>query len=115
MLADVLFTFVIGILAGLGVGSGGLLILYMTAIDGIDQRTAQGLNLAVFTFALGAAVIVHLHRREISLSVLGFVTVFGAVGACLGSLLAQGIPTDGLRSALGALLLVMGCVALFRK
>ena len=115
MLTDAIFTLFIGILAGLGVGSGGLLILYMTAIDGIDQRAAQGLNLAVFAFALGAAVIVHLHRRDISLPVLGFVTVFGTLGACLGSLLAQVTPTAGLRLALGGLLLVMGAVALFRK
>ena len=115
MLTDAVFTLFIGILAGLGVGSGGLLILYMTAIDGIDQLTAQGLNLVVFAFALGAAVIVHLHRRDISLPILGFVTVFGALGACLGSLLAQVTPTAGLRRALGGLLFVMGVVALFRK
>ena len=115
MLIDAIFTLFIGILAGLGVGSGGLLILYMTAIDGIDQLTAQGLNLAVFAFALGAAVIVHLHRREISLPILGFVAVFGALGACCGSILAQVTPTEGLRLALGGLLLVMGLVAFFRK
>ena len=114
-MVDVIFTLFIGILAGLGVGSGGLLILYMTAVDGIDQRTAQGLNLAVFAFALGAAAIVHLHRREISLPILGFVVVFGALGACLGSLLAQVTPTDGLRLGLGGLLFLMGVVALFRK
>ncbi len=115
MIADTLISLLIGILAGLGVGSGGLLIVYMTAVDGMDQLSAQGLNLAVFAFALTAAIILHLHRRRLSLPILGFVVVFGGVGACVGSLLAAISPTGVLRVGLGGLLLVMGVVAFFRK
>lgn len=115
MIADTIVSVVIGILAGLGVGSGGLLIVYMTAVDGMDQLSAQGLNLAVFAFALTAAIVVHLHRRRLSLPILGFVVIFGAAGACVGSLLAAVSPVDVLRLGLGGLLLLMGAVALLRK
>lgn len=115
MTADLFVGLLIGILAGLGVGSGGLLILYLTAADGMDQLTAQGTNLAFFVFALGAALLVHLRRRELSLPVLGFLVTFGTVGAALGSFTASALDTDWLRTALGLLLLVMGTVALFRK
>lgn len=115
IVVDTLVSLLIGVLAGLGVGSGGLLIVYMTAVDGMDQLSAQGLNLAVFVFALGAAVIVHLHRRRLSLPILGFVVAFGAAGACVGSLLAAISPVALLRVGLGGLLLLMGVVAFFRK
>ena len=115
MTADFLVALFIGALAGLGVGSGGLLILYLTAADGMDQLAAQGTNLAFFVFALGAALLVHLRRRELSLPVLCVLVLFGTVGAALGSFTAGVIDTAWLRRALGALLLVMGAISLFRK
>lgn len=115
MTADIAVALLIGVLAGLGVGSGGLLIVYLTAVDGMNQLTAQGTNLAFFAFALGAALLVHLRKKELSLPVLGFLVIFGALGAFLGSLVARGVDTDFLRIALGMLLLVMGAVSLVRK
>lgn len=112
---DVLVSLLIGVLAGLGVGSGGLLIVYLTWADGMDQLAAQGMNLALFVFALGSAVLVHLHRRRLSVPLLGFVVLFGGVGALAGSLLAQEIHTGILRNGLGYLLLLMGAVSLFKK
>ena len=112
---DAVISLAIGVLAGFGVGSGGILILYLVAVDGMGQLAAQGVNLAIFSFALFAAVLVHLHRRELPLPILGFVVGFGAVGAVLGSVLAQILPAEGLRMGLGWLLLVMGTVALIRK
>lgn len=105
----------IGVLAGLGVGSGGLFMLYLTEAVALDQLSAQGLNLGVFVFALGAAVIVHLHRRTLPTSLLLLTVAFGVVGAALGSLLAPLIDAELLRFSLGLLLLLMGTVALLRK
>ena len=115
MLLDIGVSLIIGLLAGLGVGSGGILIVYLTAVDGMGQLAAQGLNLATFVFALGAAVLVHLHRRQLPMTILAFIVVFGAAGALLGSLLAHAVHGEFLRMALGWLLLLMGAVALFRK
>lgn len=112
---DLLVSLAIGLLAGLGVGSGGILIVYLTAVDGIGQLAAQGLNLATFVFALGAALLVHLHRRRLSVPVLLFILVFGAAGALCGSLLAHAVQGELLRVGLGFLLLLMGAVALLRK
>ena len=115
MTADIFVALIIGVLAGLGVGSGGLLILYLTVADGMDQFTAQGTNLAFFVFALGAALLVHLRKRELPLPVLGFLITFGTLGAALGSLTAGAVDTAWLRTALGWLLLGMGAVSLLRK
>ena len=39
---------VTGVLSGFGVGGGTLLLVYMTAFAGLDQRLAQGINLRDF-------------------------------------------------------------------
>ena len=39
---------VCGVLSGLGIGGGTLLMVWMTAICGLEQRTAQGINLLYF-------------------------------------------------------------------
>ncbi len=114
MVIHIAVGFCIGILAGLGVGSGGLLILYLSSL-GIGQFAAQGLNLAVFSYALIAAMLVHLHRRNPPIPLLLFTLVFGAGGATVGALLARQTNGDSLRSMLGVLLLVMGAFSLFRK
>ncbi len=105
----------VGVLAGLGVGSGGLLMLYLTDVLGLEQLAAQGLNLGIFVFALAAAVVVHLHRRTLPMSLLLVCVSFGAAGAAVGSGLAAAVDAAWLRFFLGLLLLLMGTVALFRK
>ena len=115
MTADVFVALALGILAGLGVGSGGLLMLYLTAADGMSQLTAQGTNLAFFVFALGAALLVHLRKKELSLPILAVTVLCGSLGAFFGSVTAQLLDAAWLRTALGVLLLVMGAVSLVRK
>ena len=39
---------ILGFLSGLGVGGGSLLILWLTAVLGTEQRAAQGINLLFF-------------------------------------------------------------------
>ena len=77
-----------GFLAGLGVGGGSLLILWLTAVLSMEQRTAQGVNLLFF---LPAAVISCLmnHRagrldREAAVPAV----LAGAVGAEIGRITA---------------------------
>ena len=40
--------FLIAILSGMGVGSAGLLVVYLTMVLGAPQLTAQGINLLFF-------------------------------------------------------------------
>ena len=42
--------FFIAILSGLGVGSGGLLVIWLTMVEGMDAIGARGLNLLFFVF-----------------------------------------------------------------
>ena len=49
-----------GVLSGFGVGGGTLLLVYMTAFAGVEQRLAQGINLLYFLPAAATALPAHV-------------------------------------------------------
>lgn len=109
-----LISFAIAVLAGLGIGSGGLYLVYLDIFTDTPQKEAQGLNLAFFVFALLLSVVFHLLRgtyqsrrflASLPLTVLGAVT---------GSLLAGAVAPERLRAGLGLLFLLSGLYTLFR-
>lgn len=55
--------FLTGILASMGLGGGMILILYMTLIAGMEQLTAQGVNLLFFIPIAAAALIIHTKNK----------------------------------------------------
>ncbi len=101
-------TFIISVLTGLGVGSGGLYILYLTLIKNIPQAEAQGMNLAFFITATFAAAMVNLIKKRISFVSLTFAVPFGILGAAVGCYVASVTDTKILSVMFGLLLAVVG-------
>lgn len=115
MLTAFLLPLGIGILAGMGVGSGGLFILFLTEWLGLPQKEAQALNLAFFVLALGAALLVHLRRYPPPAALLVILLSFGMLGALGGAALATRLDAGVLRFLLGLFLTLSGALVLFRK
>ena len=106
---------VIGILAGLGVGSGGLYLVYLRLFTDTPQREAQALNLAFFIFALLSAVIYHMIRRTYRDTCVLLAMLTGIPGAVLGSLLSGYLPEAWLRRILGVIFIVAAVYTLFSR
>ena len=51
-----------GILSGMGIGGGTLLMVWLTAVEGMPQENAQGINLLYFLPV--AAVSLYFHRKN---------------------------------------------------
>lgn len=105
----------IALLSGLGVGSGGLLVVFLTEFRSVGQVFAQGVNLMFFIFSSGASTAVNLRRRNICYGAVTMMTVGGVVGAVIGALAASIVPAKMLRFAFGAMLLITGVPALFKS
>ncbi|OUN21006.1 hypothetical protein B5G34_12750 [Flavonifractor sp. An82] len=104
-----------GILSGFGVGGGTLLLIYLTAIAGMAQQQAQGINLLYFLPSAAAALPAHIRHGYVEKSVLLPAILAGLVCALLASWAATGLDTGLLRRCFGGFLLVVGLRELFRK
>ena len=112
---DFFVGFLTAILSGLGIGGGGLLVIWLVLVKGGEQLASQGINLVFFLFSSSAAMIVHLMKRRINWPLVGYMTSLGILGALLGSVLTKSIAPEIIRVAFGVLLIISGTVTLFKK
>ena len=110
----VLVSLVIALLSGMGVGSGGLLVIYLSLAENVPQLTAQGINLLFFLFASSASLLVHILKRKIYIGAIVVMSLFGIFGSVFGSLVAANLPSDLLRKLFGGMLVISGIIS-FRK
>ena len=107
--------FLTGILSGFGVGGGTLLLVYMTAVAGLDQRLAQGINLLYFLPAALMALPSHVKNGYVERPAL--VPAIAAGLACAGvtAWVATGLEVGVLRRLFGGFLVLVGLWELFGK
>ncbi len=102
-------------LQGLGVGSGGTLVIYLTNWAGREQVSSQGINLVFFIFSAVTALLFHVKKRKIYYGALLCITLFGILGATVGALLLNVFDPSLVRKIFGGMLVASGILALFGK
>ena len=98
----------------MGAGGGGILTLYLSVFSGMEQMTAQGVNLLDFTFALSPSAIINFVRYKPDIRLISFLTFCGTVGCVLGALLTSHVPDAVLRKCCGVFLAAVGIITLVR-
>ena len=104
-----------GVLSGFGVGGGTLLLVYLTAFAGLDQRLAQGINLLYFLPAGLMALPSHLKNGYVEKKALLPAIGAGLVLAALGAWAASAIEVGLLKKLFGLFLLAVGGEQLLGK
>ncbi len=104
-----------GILSGLGVGSAGLFVLYLTFVAGYAQTEAQAMNLVFFLLSAGAALLLHRRHRRIPGRLVVALALCAVPGALLGTYLARALDADLVRRLFGGMLIVTGVPVLLRR
>jgi uncharacterized membrane protein YfcA len=112
---DFIVALAIGALTGLGVGSGGLFLVYLTLALGVEQIKAQGLNLAFFILSAFSSAFVNIKRKRVDFRIFLFVITFGIFGVFVGSLLLPLVSTDIIRTLFGGLLIILSVITFFQK
>lgn len=103
---------VIGVLSGMGLGSAGLFVLFLTSAMGMAQTEAQGLNLIFYLCSAGASLLIHAKKQPVAAQTVFFLTVFAIAGVIPGVYLADLLNGDLLRKIFGLMLTVTGARAL---
>jgi uncharacterized membrane protein YfcA len=109
---DMIAASVCGILSGMGVGSGGLFMIYLLLVRDVPQLTAQGLNLLFFLCSAGASLPVNIKKQRPSARILLVLCLFGAAGAFFGTRLGGALDGRLLKRGFGILIAVSGAVGL---
>ncbi len=106
---------VIAVLAGTGIGGGGLYVIWLTAVKDLPQSEAQCVNLLFFLAAAVAALPFHLKKRTLPIKFIVPCAVIGAAGTLLGGFVRDSIDGDTLRALFGVLLILAGIRTFFAK
>lgn len=104
-----------GVLSGFGVGGGTLLLLWMTAVEGMQQAQAGGVNLLYFITCALPAVFGHIKNGLIEKKAVFWCAVAGVPACIAASFIAAGMDTGLLKRCFGAFILVIGVKELFYK
>jgi uncharacterized membrane protein YfcA len=104
-----------GTVSAWGVGGGTLLLLVMTLLLGVDQRTAQGINLLFFLPTAASALLLHAKGGRLHKPTLRAAVPWAVVAALGGAWLSTGVETEVLRKPFGIYLLFSGVLLLWPK
>ncbi len=108
-------SFTISALMGMGIGGGGLFVIFLTLCLNYGQILAQGTNLLFFIISAISSCFIHLKRRKIRFTQVGLLIAFGSVGSFVFSHLVNHIDPKIPRIALGILLILSGIYTLINS
>ena len=110
-----LISALLGILAGLGVGGGSLLILWLTVVLDVPYPEARITNLLFFLPGAFLATALRIKERAIPINRIWPCILTGCIGAILAFYIGKQIDLFVLKKIFGGLLLVTGIRELFYR
>ena len=96
------------VISAWGVGGGTLLLLVMTLFLGVDQRTAQGVNLLFFLPTAASALVCHARSGFLDKPTLKAAVPAAVAAALLGAWISNSVDVEILRKPFGVYLLLSG-------
>lgn len=113
MVVSVLVGTVLGFLAGLGIGGGSLLILWLTFVVEMPQDAARGINLLFFLPAAVIACIFRWRQGNVDFGNVLPAILSGCAAAAVCAWVAPGLDVQLLKKLFGVLLIITGLRELF--
>lgn len=101
---NILIGVIAGIVSGMGMGGGTILIFLLTIIKGLEQNTSQAINLIFFIPTSIVAIIINIYNKNINLKLGAFISLFGIIGAIIGSIISINLDVNILRKCFGIFL-----------
>ena len=104
-----------GFLAGIGVGGGSLLVLWLTVVLGMEPATARSINLLFFLPSALIACFFRSRQKVLDVKALLPAMLTGCLAAALFSWLGTLVQTSLLKKLFGGLLILTGLRELLYK
>lgn len=107
--------FLSGLIGSMGLGGGTVLLIYLAGFAGVEQLTAQGINLLFFIPIGALSVIIYSIKKQIKWKTALFFAISGLAGALLGTFLSGFVGDKWTRIAFAVLLIVLGLKSILTK
>ncbi|MCR5636889.1 MAG: sulfite exporter TauE/SafE family protein [Clostridiales bacterium] len=104
-----------GALGAMGMGGGGILMIYLTLAAGIPHATAQGINLLFFIPTAIVAVIIYSRKKLIDYKIALIYGLAGTLGACGGCYVSGMLDNNILSKIFAVFIIFIGVKELFSK
>lgn len=114
-LVPLLIAILLGFLAGMGVGGGSLLLLWLTQVVGMPQPQARILNLLFFLPAAITATLFRARKQVFPPGIVLPALIAGCTAAALFTLLARFLDIALMKKLLGGLLILVGLREIFYR
>jgi len=111
----VIIATIFGFLAGIGVGGGSLLILWLTVIMKTEHPVARTMNLLFFIPSALIATAYRWKKGSLDWKKILPAVIVGCLSAACFSLLSTRIDTDIIKKIFGGLLLFAGVKEIFYR
>lgn len=112
-------TFAAGFLSGMfgamGLGGGGVLLIYLTLFAGVEQLKAQGINLLFFIPIGTVATVIYAWKKQIKWKTVLIFALLGILGSAGGSLLSGMLGSHMLSKLFGGVLVFAGLFQFFSR
>ena len=105
----------LGFMAGLGVGGGSLLILWLTMVAEVEPSIARVVNLLFFLCAAGGVTLLRWRKGALDLKTIHPAILAGCITAGIFSWVRYYLDTELLRKLFGVLLLITGLREVFYR
>lgn len=115
ILISLLIASILGFLAGLGVGGGSLLLIWLTQVEQLPQAQAKILNLLFFLPAAVISTLFHRKQKSTRPEVIRPGIIAGCIAAAIVSILGKGWDVEILKQFLGILLIITGLREIFYR
>lgn len=106
---------ILGFLAGLGVGGGSLLVLWLTLVLKIPAQEARAINLLFFLPTALIATLIRIKQKQLHFSLLLPGALTGCAGALIFSYIGGRLNTEALQIPFGIFLIAAGLQELFYR
>lgn len=104
---EILIGSISGILSGIGMGGGTILIFLLNTFAGLEQHLAQATNLIYFIPTAISAIIVNYRDKNIDIKLARLISIFGVIGAVIGSIISINMNVQILEKFFGIFLTVI--------
>ena len=102
-----------GTVAALGMGGGTVLILLLGIFSDLNQHLIQGTNLIFFIPTSITAIYMNIKNKTINYKMALIISIFGGIGAVIGSSLSFKFESKILRKYIGIFLLFIAAIEIY--